>query len=299
MTMGYIATAVAVKTATNVLTRKILGDPEAPAQIGSGTVPKPEAGAEMDIAPVEGSEVQSFGEFTTDDPTQPTDPDQMSMLMEQLNAAGLDPSDLENYGIAGMYLGGYLNRSLGGGLGIMDLLTEADFAVDMPLEIPEPDLEIEVDIPAPELPEPSTMQKLQAWIESQPPEVQKAIMSGMTDIGTAGAKRLISGKEKPKARVSRTQTLPGNANRRRQVQFKPIEGSSFADGGVLQRPMFMPNGGAMRGPGGPKDDLIPVMASNGEFMLSKAAVDQAGGGNHAKGIAALTKFNKLGNMRYG
>jgi hypothetical protein len=55
----------------------------------------------------------------------------------------------------------------------------------------------------------------------------------------------------------------------------------------------------MRGPGGPKDDLIPVMASNGEFMLSKAAVDQAGGGNHAKGIAALTKFNKLGNMRYG
>ena len=85
----------------------------------------------MAIDPVEGSEVQSFGEFTTDDPTQPTNPDQYAMIMEQLNAAGVDPSELENYGIAGMYLGGYLNRSLGGGLGIMDLLTEADFAVDI------------------------------------------------------------------------------------------------------------------------------------------------------------------------
>lgn len=299
MALAAIATAVAVKTVSNVLTHKILGDPEAPAQIGSGTVPKPEAGAEMAIDPVEGSEVQSFGEFTTDDPTQPTNPDQYAMIMEQLNAAGVDPSELENYGIAGMYLGGYLNRSLGGGLGIMDLLTEADFAVDMPLETPEPDLEIEPDIPAPELPEPSRLEKIKEWIESQPPEVQSAILGGITDVGSAGIKRLISGKGTPAARVSKTQTLPGNANRRRQVQFKPIEGSSYADGGVLQRPMFMPNGGAMRGPGGPKDDLIPVMASNGEFMLSKAAVDQAGGGNHAKGIAALTKFNKLGNMRYG
>jgi hypothetical protein len=55
----------------------------------------------------------------------------------------------------------------------------------------------------------------------------------------------------------------------------------------------------MRGPGGPKDDLIPVMASDGEYMLSKAAVDQAGGGNHAKGIACLEQFNQLGNRRYG
>jgi len=42
-----------------------------------------------------------------------------------------------------------------------------------------------------------------------------------------------------------------------------------------------------------------VMASNGEYMLSKAAVDQAGGGSHAMGIANLEKFNKAGNKRYG
>ena len=59
--------------------------------------------------------------------------------------------------------------------------------------------------------------------------------------------------------------------------------------GVLDRKMFAANpmldGGDVQGPGGPKDDLIPVMASNGEFMLSKAAVDQVGGGDHSKGIA--------------
>jgi len=74
-------------------------------------------------------------------------------------------------------------------------------------------------------------------------------------------------------------------------------------GEVLGRSMFaqnyMPQGGAMQGPGGPKSDLIPVMASDGEYMLSKAAVDQAGGGNHARGIANLEQFNNTGNRRYG
>ena len=102
----------------------------------------------------------------------------------------------------------------------------------------------------------------------------------------------------------RTQTLPGNAARRRnQLQnITPVGGSNvtFAKNGkVLQRPMFMPQGGPMNGPGGPKDDLIPVMASNGEYMLSKAAVDAAGNGSHAKGIAVLDKFNNMGNKRYG
>jgi len=86
--------------------------------------------------------------------------------------------------------------------------------------------------------------------------------------------------------------------------INPFEYKAMKGGGkVLDRGMFaqnyMPNGGALRGPGGPKDDLIPVMASNGEYMLSKAAVDQAGGGNHSKGIAKLEAFNNLGNRRYG
>ena len=83
----------------------------------------------------------------------------------------------------------------------------------------------------------------------------------------------------------------------------PFQYREMQGGGALNRQMFaqnyMPNGGDIRGPGGPKDDVIPVMASNGEYMLSKAAVDQAGGGNHARGIANLEQFNNRGNRRYG
>ena len=105
--------------------------------------------------------------------------------------------------------------------------------------------------------------------------------------------------------------LPGGGLGKRQAPYPQPKGSGItpfmfqpaAGGGVLGRSMFMqnymPHGGEMQGPGGPKDDLIPVMASDGEYMLSKAAVDQAGGGDHAKGIARLEQFNNMGNRRYG
>ena len=132
------------------------------------------------------------------------------------------------------------------------------------------------------------------------PEMFNAGLGALTDVLMAA---LVDMPEQKGSQVS-TRTLPGNAARRRnQLQnITPVGGSNvtFAKNGkVLQRPMFMPHGGPMRGPGGPKDDLIPVMASNGEYMLSKAAVDAAGNGSHAKGIAVLDKFNNMGNKRYG
>jgi len=62
-------------------------------------------------------------------------------------------------------------------------------------------------------------------------------------------------------------------------------------GGVLGRKMFADNGGALRGPGGPKQDLIPVWASNGEYMLSKDTVDRVGGGDHQQGVETLNRLN--------
>jgi hypothetical protein len=126
-------------------------------------------------------------------------------------------------------------------------------------------------------------------------------------IGAIGDVLMAALRDMPEEKGSqvRTKTLPaGNAARRRsQLQnIIPLGGSSvtFADKGqVLKRPMFMPHGGTIHGPGGPRDDLVPVMASNGEFMLSKAAVDAAGGGSHAKGVANLNKFNEMGNRKYG
>ena len=64
--------------------------------------------------------------------------------------------------------------------------------------------------------------------------------------------------------------LPGGGIGKRQAPYPQPKGSGItpfmyrgvADGGVLGRSMFaqnyMPHGGAIQGPGGPKDDLIPV-----------------------------------------
>jgi len=131
-------------------------------------------------------------------------------------------------------------------------------------------------------------------------------------IGNLLANEIKERNTSPRVSARRSVTpLPGGGLGKRQAPYPEPKGSGItpfmyrgvADGGVLGRSMFaqnyMPHGGAMQGPGGPKDDLIPVMASDGEYMLSKAAVDQAGGGNHARGIANLEQFNNMGNRRYG
>ena len=337
MTMAQIAIAVAVNVASGAISRKIAGDPEQPKQIGSGTSPSLSPGPSMEVAPVEGSQVQEFGDFTLDNMSEPESAAEAEYILQALTEAGIDPNTLSEYGIAGMSVGGYLNRAKGGGLS--SLLSEKgadedflDFlrrigviAGDRPeitsdilkvdfseTEQPKPEDLFEKSMfadfqgaspeaPLPKFrdynvtptvhppgtfedPEPNVFEKSQAW--------------------TALFNRLFGDDEKPKGSMVKTQTLPaGNSNRRRSaLEITPIGGSSvsFADGGsVLKRPMFMPSGGAMYGPGGSKDDLIPVMASNGEYMLSKAAVDAAGDGSHAQGLARLDTFNKMGNMRYG
>ena len=140
-----------------------------------------------------------------------------------------------------------------------------------------------------------------------------ATEEGIELIGQLLASEIKNRNTSPSVSPRRSVTpLPGKGGGRAARQERQREGTlgitpftyqPVAGGGALGRSMFaqnyMPQGGAMQGPGGPKDDLIPVMASDGEYMLSKAAVDQAGGGNHAKGIARLEQFNRLGNRRYG
>ena len=141
------------------------------------------------------------------------------------------------------------------------------------------------------------------------------IFKGITEgIGTLSELKKAIDPETGKPIKGRGSIVPvvggGRANRQKRQRTVGITPFTYRPtplqvntGGALNRAMFMqnymPHGGEMQGPGGPKDDLIPVMASDGEYMLSKAAVDQAGGGNHAKGIARLEHFNRLGNMRYG
>ena len=133
-----------------------------------------------------------------------------------------------------------------------------------------------------------------------------------TSEGTKVLKTYLDRRNKKSSVKGRGNIVPGSgggrANRQQRQKtasqgITPFQYRAMQGGGALNRQMFaqnyMPNGGDIRGPGGPKDDVIPVMASNGEYMLSKAAVDQAGRGNHARGIANLEQFNNRGNRRYG
>ena len=63
------------------------------------------------------------------------------------------------------------------------------------------------------------------------------------------------------------------------------------DGGtVLNRKLFL-GGGEVDGIGGERDDLVPIWASDREYVVSANGVRRMGGGNHARGIAALDEIN--------
>jgi hypothetical protein len=80
-------------------------------------------------------------------------------------------------------------------------------------------------------------------------------------------------------------------NRGRNVSFNPIAGSSFRDGGrLLGRELYL-GGGEIDGPGGPREDLVPVWASDDEYVVSADAVERIGNGDHAAGISTLDRIN--------
>ena len=313
-------------------------DPKA--AIGSGTSPSLSPGDGAPFTPVEGSAVQNFGDFEYENMMQPEmdEEQQLVMLLQQL---GLDNGVMNaayggklEYKAGGGGIGSLMNpeeleellASIGGAgkrpemSDVIDFtsIAEPDLADVMEQQIMDktmmedfnPIMQNPSDLIAGITPEVSMEQVPTGMLENAKigienyqtdnPEMFSAGLGALTDVLMAA---LADNPERKGSQV-RTQTLPGNAARRRnQLQnITPIGGSSvtFAkEGKVLKRPMFMPHGGPMRGPGGPKDDLIPVMASNGEYMLSKAAVDAAGNGSHAKGVAVLDKFNNMGNKRYG
>ena len=175
-------------------------------------------------------------------------------------------------------------------------------------EIPRIEVEgekIEPEIPGSE----ERLEELEQWKKEQARKDTFETVEGTLKQLAELRKLMDSGKSSIKGRGNIVPGAKGGRAYRQQRQettsqgITPFQYRAMQGGGALNRQMFMqnymPNGGDIRGPGGPKDDLIPVMASNGEYMLSKAAVDQAGGGNHAKGIANLEQFNDRGNRRYG
>ena len=207
-----------------------------------------------------------------------------------------------------MMYGGPVYAEEGGGLETLfedDLFEDVVFEdVDASMEIPEPVFEEDEYTKARKKREERLQKTMDTFNELN--KYMNMLTNFKSDIDV-----LTGSNNKSSSIKSRGSVVP-KAGRIQQTRvggttINPFEYRQYKNGGeidaVLDRRMFAANpmfhGGDVRGPGGPKDDLIPVMASNGEFMLSKAAVDQVGGGNHSKGIAMLEEFNELGNQRYG
>ena len=90
---------------------------------------------------------------------------------------------------------------------------------------------------------------------------------------------------KPVYRAPRFRAQP------QQTQFSGIGTQQAATGGtVLGRQLFL-GGGEVDGPGGPKEDVVPIWASDQEYVVSANGVKRLGGGSHRQGIQTLDRIN--------
>jgi len=61
------------------------------------------------------------------------------------------------------------------------------------------------------------------------------------------------------------------------IQDEIMYENSYNMGGLNSLGDFQRMNGQIEGPGGPKDDLVPAMLSDGEFVMTAKAVENAGG----------------------
>jgi hypothetical protein len=69
-------------------------------------------------------------------------------------------------------------------------------------------------------------------------------------------------------------------------------GGFWKDGGIAA--LQMDNGGAVDGPGGPKDDVIDAKLSDGEFVMTAKAVENLGGGDRMAGAKKM--YNMMNQL---
>jgi hypothetical protein len=141
----------------------------------------------------------------------------------------------------------------------------------------------------PLLPEVTRLEKFQKYLEDNP-ETARVLERSGTDVAKLIGSAL-GGRGKDRGRT------PFRAPRPRfqpsQVRTQRIglaNGGKPDEGSVLGRTLFI-QGGEVDGPGGPKEDLVPIWASDQEYVVSHKGVKNMGGGDFEKGIAALDKIN--------
>ena len=135
----------------------------------------------------------------------------------------------------------------------------------------------------------------QAPQQEQKPKLSENFLSAlkavMPKLTAQGAKALTSNQYKFTP-TNYAISSPRQVQRKsKRVGFSPIAGSRYKDGGeLLGRELFL-GGGEIEGPGGPKEDLVPIWASDKEYVVSADAVTRLGNGDHEKGIATLDRIN--------
>tara|TARA_R100000734_G_C3304699_1_gene95205 strand:- start:50 stop:946 length:897 start_codon:yes stop_codon:yes gene_type:complete len=115
---------------------------------------------------------------------------------------------------------------------------------------------------------------------------QKAISTLVTSLGNILAQEIFNPlDEDPDPIIRAVKPKPFKT---KQIRAQRI---GMQDGGtLLNRKMFI-GGGEVDGPGGPKEDLVPIWASDKEYVVSHKGVKRMGGGDFDKGIAALDRIN--------
>jgi hypothetical protein len=135
----------------------------------------------------------------------------------------------------------------------------------------------------------SRFERFEKYLKDNP-EVARILEKSGTDVAKIIG-QAIGGRDKDRGRT------PFRAPRPRfqpsQVRTQRIgmaAGGKPEEGSVLNRKLFI-QGGEVDGPGGPKEDLVPIWASDQEYVVSHKGVKNMGGGDFEKGIAALDKIN--------
>ena len=131
------------------------------------------------------------------------------------------------------------------------------------------------------------VEKLQKYLEENP-LVAKQLGETAGTVGGILAKEAIGEDE-----TERVISAPRPRFQPSQVRTPRIGmsgGGKPPEGSVLGRKLFL-EGGEVDGPGGPKEDLVPIWASDKEYVMSHEAVKRVGDGDFDKGIAALDKIN--------